>query len=74
MIQLNQLKAMVMLPCLKLISCLWLGVIPLSCVLKILKDKALIPHTSSQNPQKESSPNEAGIQSSILIIIIICST
>ena len=46
-----------------------MGVITPYCVLKILKDKALIPHTSSQNPQKEFSPNEAGFQSSILIIM-----
>ena len=46
-----------------------MGVTPPYCVLKILKDKALIPHISSQNPQKESSPNKAGFHSSIVIII-----
>ena len=46
------------------------GVIPPNYILKILKYKALILHTSSKNPHKESSPNEAGFQSSILISIL----
>ena len=44
------------------------GVIPPNCVLKILKDGALIPHTFSQNPQK--NPHQMGLGSSLQSLLL----